>query len=574
MRENKRLWIQFLALGVAGSMAASAPMYAMGGIAGISAVRAGQSTAVQPETEAAVEAAGSAYYGGIAAVQNTAAEPETEAAVETAGTPYYSGIAAVQNPAVQEETEEEAPEQEEEAPARTVESEPEPEPEPERQETWDSEPEYEPSPYENVAIAQVRSSVRVREEATTESSMVGRIPNNGAGTILKTVEREDGRWYKIRSGSVEGYVKADYFVTGEEAEDIAEEVGTVKATVTARALRMHSDADIDSSVVDLLGEDETYVVLSQSNGYAKLKAGDKVGYVDDLYVDYTVEFEKAVSIEEERAAEREEEARKKAAAEAAREEEEAVSYYDDDDDDMVVYDDEEAVPYYDDDDDDVTYYDDDDDDDVTYYDDDDEEAVTYYDDDDDDDVSYDDDDDDDDASYDDDDDDASYDDDDDDEPVVTFDDDDDDDDDDDEAVVRYADEAAEDMDDEPVEQVNGGSYNSDRDEIVDYALSFVGEVPYVYGGNSLSSGVDCSGFVQQIFRHFGVSLPRDSDSQAGAGYGVKSSDKQPGDIICYNGHVGIYIGDGEVVHASNEESGVRVSSWNYRSVVSIRNVLD
>ncbi len=102
----------------------------------------------------------------------------------------------------------------------------------------------------------------------------------------------------------------------------------------------------------------------------------------------------------------------------------------------------------------------------------------------------------------------------------------------------------------------------------------MGNLDYVYGGTSLSSGVDCSGFVQQIFAHYGVSLPRTSSGQGSSGRSISSSDMKPGDIIYYGGHVAIYIGDGLVVHASSPETGVKISNWNYRTPKSIRNVLD
>ena len=113
-----------------------------------------------------------------------------------------------------------------------------------------------------------------------------------------------------------------------------------------------------------------------------------------------------------------------------------------------------------------------------------------------------------------------------------------------------------------------------REKIVNYALSYVGAVPYVYGGSSLESGVDCSGFVQQIFKKVGINLPHSSDQQGTKGTGVSSSNMEPGDIVYYGGHVAIYIGDGKVVHASNEKTGVKVSDWNYRGVAGIRNVID
>ncbi len=112
-----------------------------------------------------------------------------------------------------------------------------------------------------------------------------------------------------------------------------------------------------------------------------------------------------------------------------------------------------------------------------------------------------------------------------------------------------------------------------REDIVQFALSFVGKIPYVYGGDSLETGVDCSGFVQQVFKHFGVDLPRTSGEQGSTGESISFDEIRPGDLIYYGGHIAIYIGDGQVVHASNRKTGIKVSIWNYRSVRSIRNVL-
>ena len=107
-----------------------------------------------------------------------------------------------------------------------------------------------------------------------------------------------------------------------------------------------------------------------------------------------------------------------------------------------------------------------------------------------------------------------------------------------------------------------------------YACSFVGKLAYVYGGTSLTTGVDCSGFVQQVYAHFGISLPRTSSEQGSYGTSVSSSEMQAGDLVYYGGHIAIYIGNGQVVHASNEQTGIKISTWNYRTPVSIRNVLD
>jgi len=95
----------------------------------------------------------------------------------------------------------------------------------------------------------------------------------------------------------------------------------------------------------------------------------------------------------------------------------------------------------------------------------------------------------------------------------------------------------------------------------------------VWGGTSLTNGADCSGFVQAIFSHFGVSLPRTSGEQRGAGAGVSYEEAIPGDIICYSGHVGIYIGNGEIVNALNSRSGIVITSATYDSIVAVRRVL-
>lgn len=102
------------------------------------------------------------------------------------------------------------------------------------------------------------------------------------------------------------------------------------------------------------------------------------------------------------------------------------------------------------------------------------------------------------------------------------------------------------------------SSGSGGSSVVDYAKQFVGN-PYVWGGTSLTSGADCSGFVQSVYSNFGVSLPRTSYEQQNAGREVSYSEAQPGDLICYGGHVAIYMGNGKIVHASNSRDGIKVS---------------
>jgi len=112
--------------------------------------------------------------------------------------------------------------------------------------------------------------------------------------------------------------------------------------------------------------------------------------------------------------------------------------------------------------------------------------------------------------------------------------------------------------------------SSSGNAVANYACQFVGN-PYVYGGTSLTNGADCSGFVMSVYAAFGVGLPHSSSAMQGVGYGV--SDMQPGDIICYSGHVGIYIGNNTIVHASTPEGGIKYTSpVNYRPIIAIRRI--
>jgi len=111
-------------------------------------------------------------------------------------------------------------------------------------------------------------------------------------------------------------------------------------------------------------------------------------------------------------------------------------------------------------------------------------------------------------------------------------------------------------------------------EVVDYALQFVGN-PYVYGGNSLTEGVDCSGFTKNIYSNFGIEIPRTSSEQRNVGnnIGVDLDNALPGDLLCFNGHVGIYIGDGQMVHAANERSGIKINDVDYDKNKSLKAII-
>lgn len=116
------------------------------------------------------------------------------------------------------------------------------------------------------------------------------------------------------------------------------------------------------------------------------------------------------------------------------------------------------------------------------------------------------------------------------------------------------------------------SGSSKGQEIAKFACKYVG-YPYVAGGTSLTNGADCSGFVLAVYKNFGYSLPRSSYAQSGAGRGVSYSEAQPGDIIYYGGHVGIYIGNGQIVHASTERSGIKITSATYRNIITVRRIV-
>ena len=122
---------------------------------------------------------------------------------------------------------------------------------------------------------------------------------------------------------------------------------------------------------------------------------------------------------------------------------------------------------------------------------------------------------------------------------------------------------------------SGKSYSapsgSSGSSVVNYGSQFVGN-PYVYGGSSLTGGTDCSGFVMSVYSAFGVGLPHSSSAMRSVGYGVSYDEMQPGDIVCYSGHVGIYAGNGTLLHASNARTGITYSDVNYKHILAIRRI--
>ena len=128
------------------------------------------------------------------------------------------------------------------------------------------------------------------------------------------------------------------------------------------------------------------------------------------------------------------------------------------------------------------------------------------------------------------------------------------------------------------ELLYGAGVSDVRVELVEYAKQFVGN-PYVWGGTSLTKGADCSGFVLSVFKKFGVSLPHHSGSQANYGTKISASELQPGDLVFYGNsrgtinHVAIYIGNGQVIHASSSKTGIKISNYKYRTPVRYVRIL-
>lgn len=349
------------------------------------------------------------------------------------------------------------------------------------------------SEFADIAVAQVNHYVNVRQEPNTESEILGKLYDKSAATVLETTE--DG-WYRITSGSVNGYVKAEYVVVGDE--ELARSVGTRLATVTTTTLFVRTEPTTEAKVLTMLPDGDDVVVTDESTeGWAKVSTADGDGYVALDYVTLSTEYIHAESKAEEEARLAREEAERQAAARAAEEARKA----------------REA------------------------------EAARAA------------------------------------------------------AEQEAARKAAEKQEvkksgtgsgsGSSEGSSSGGSAgsgsgssagqsaqtaSSNGQAVVDYARQFLGN-PYVYGGNSLTNGTDCSGFVKGVYAAFGINLPRTSSEQRSVGYAVSLSEIQPGDIVCYSGHVGIYAGNNTLIHASNEKTGITLTSpVTYRSVLAVRRI--
>ena len=353
------------------------------------------------------------------------------------------------------------------------------------------------SEFADIAVAQVNHYVNVRQEPDTESEILGKLYDKSAATVLETTE--DG-WYRITSGNVNGYVKAEYVVVGDE--ELARSVGTRLATVTTTTLFVRTEPTTEAKVLTMLPDGDDVVVTDESTeGWAKVSTADGDGYVALDYVTLSTEYIHAESKAEEEARLAREEAERQAAARAAEEARKAREA-----EAARAAAEQEAA----------------------------RKAAEKQ-----------------------------------------------------EVKKSGAGSSAGSSSGSSAGSSSGGSAgsgsgssagqsaltaSSNGQAVVDYARQFLGS-PYVYGGNSLTNGADCSGFVKGVYAAFGINLPRTSSEQRSVGYAVSLSEIQPGDIVCYSGHVGIYAGNNTLIHASNEKTGITLTSpVTYRSVLAERRI--
>ena len=425
-------------------------------------------------------------------------------------------------------------------------------------------------------FAQCEEYINVRSEADENSEVVAKLYNDGSATVEET---EDNGWYKIRSGNAEGYVKAEYFATGEQAKEIADQVAYNVAVVNAEALNIRTAPSEESDVIDVAEQSQELEVVDTSGDWATVALGNDVyGFIHPDYCEYKTYYPTAVTLEEEAAREeamrRAEEAKAQAAEEASYEEaadsgeevSEDISYSEESVSPDTSYDDGSVST--------DTSYDDGSASTDTSYDNGSTGTDTSYDngstgtD-----TSYDNGSTSTDTSYDNGSTstDTSYD------NGST-------------GTDTSYDNGSTGTDtsydngstgtDTSYDNGNTGtdtttdssaSDSSLGQQIADYAVQFVGN-PYVYGGTSLTNGTDCSGFTMSVMANFGIGLARTAADQSYGGTSVAISDIMPGDLLFYSdgsgiSHVALYIGGGQIVHAATESQGIIISNYNYDTPV-------
>ena len=445
-----------------------------------------------------------------------------------------------------------------------------------------------------LAFAQCEEYINIRQNPDTDSEVVAKIYNHGAAEI----EEQDGDWYKIRSGNAEGYVKAEYFATGAEAETIAEQAAYRVAEVYPDQLNVRTEPSEDSDVVTTASKDQELEVVAWDGDWMRVALGDDVyGYINAYYVGYNVYYPQAETLEEEQArlaAEQQaaeswddsevetraeetgyEETEAPGYEEPGNEETEAPGYEEPGYEETEApsyeepgYEETEApgyeepgyeeteVPGYEEPGNEET--------EAPSYEEpgyeeteapgyeepgyeeteapgyeepgyEETEAPSYE------------------------------------EPGNE----------ETEAPSNgeteapgYEEPGNEETEAPGYEETEAPSTSGTGQQIADYAVQFVGN-PYVWGGTSLTNGADCSGFTLSVFANFGIGLSRTAESQSYGGTSVDFGSLQPGDLLFYNStgsidHVAIYIGGGQIVHAANSRKGIIISDAYYQTPVCAR----
>lgn len=443
-----------------------------------------------------------------------------------------------------------------------------------------------------IAFAQCKEYINVRADASMDGEVVGKVYNNGSVTILRQI----GDWYEVQSGNATGYVKAEYFATGEEAQAIADEVAYNVATVYPEALTVRADASEDSDSIGMVYAQDELEVVEYEGDWMKVVLDDGTyGYINAYYVDYDTYYSTAETLEEEEdrlnreweeylaQQEAEQAAAEQAYLDAIAEQEAAAQQAEWDAQWQAQQDAQQAAwdAEYQAQEAESASADAQSQADAAY-----QEYLNAQ------------------AEAD--------------AATQTA---------DSQAVVDTAAEAeaayqayldaqnaadaqaaeaqnaadqaqaaqdtAAEAETAPVEtytetttedytdtsadasaETVDTSSSSTGQAIVNFATQFVGN-PYVWGGTSLTNGADCSGFTQSVLANFGISIPRTAAAQSGSGTPVDLSQIQAGDLLFYEGsggigHVSIYMGNGQVVHASNSSTGITISDYGYRTPCAAR----
>ncbi len=368
--------------------------------------------------------------------------------------------------------------------------------------------------FQTTALSIAGDYVNIRKTPSTKGKILGKLYEGSAAKIL---EEKDG-WTKMESGSVTGYIKSEYLATGAKAEKLANKYGTYYAKVKPGTitLNVRKQPNTTCTILTQIPEDESFEVVKIGKDWVKISIDGDKGYVAKEFVNLHAKFKKAISIEEERAEER----RKAAAAQAERERlaalaaEQAAAQQSQSSSSSSSSQSSSSSSSH--------------------------SSSSGS------------------SSR------SSS------------------------SSSRKSSSSSSSRSSSSQKSSSSSSRSSSSggsvtasggsgSAIASYAQKFVGN-SYRYGGSSLTNGTDCSGFTMSVYLQFGYSLPHSSAAQANCGRKVSLSSVQPGDLIFYKnggsiGHVALYIGGGQVVHASNPTDGIKISNMNYRTPVCARRIV-